>query len=98
MIDFGKRLKLLRKEKNLTQAQLASLIGVQSSIISFYEVGERLPSLDSIIKFASVFHVSTDYLLGVDRTNTVDVSGLSEEEVSVIRSMVEVLRNKNNYL
>ena len=64
MVEFGSRLRKLRKERNLTQEQLASLIGVKNSVISFYEVGERLPSPDVLRKLALALHVSTDYLLG----------------------------------
>ena len=54
MVEFGEKLRRLRKQKNLTQKQLASLIGVQNSIISFYELGDRIPSPEIIIKLASV--------------------------------------------
>jgi transcriptional regulator with XRE-family HTH domain len=63
MVEFGVRLKTLRKEIRLTQKQLASMIGVQHSVISFYEVGDRIPSVEIIIKLAAVLHVSSDYLL-----------------------------------
>lgn len=94
MVNFGKRLKELRKQHHLTQKQLATLIGVQNAIISFYEVGERNPSPEIIVKLASVFHVTTDYLMGVERKETVDVSGLSENDKALIRKMVERLSEK----
>ena len=94
MVDFGKRLRALRKQKNLTQAQLAAQIGVKNSIISFYEVGDRIPSPEIIVKLASVLHVSSDYLLGIERGDCIDVSGLNEDEKNVIRSMVDILREK----
>lgn len=67
MVEFGSRLRALRKQRNLTQKQLAALINTKNSIISFYENGERLPSPEVVIKLAAVLHVSTDYLLGVER-------------------------------
>ena len=45
MVDFANKLRQLRIEKGLTQAELASMIGVKHSVISFYEVGDRVPSL-----------------------------------------------------
>ena len=65
MVDFGKKLKELRINAKLTQAQLGELIGVTKSVISFYELQERSPSPDVLIKLSQVFHVSTDYLLGL---------------------------------
>ena len=97
MVEFGVRLKALRKEKRLTQKQLASMIGVQHSVISFYEVGDRIPSVEIIIKLAAVLHVSSDYLLGIEKKDTIDISGLSEEEKRLIRSMVNNIREKEEY-
>jgi transcriptional regulator with XRE-family HTH domain len=94
MVEFGKRLKKLRQQHNLTQKQLASLIGVQNAIISFYEVGERNPSPEIIVKLASVFHVTTDYLMGLERGECVDVSGLDENDKALIRKLVERLGEK----
>lgn len=95
MVEFGAKLKQLRKEKNLTQKQLASLIGVQNSVISFYEVGERVPSPEIIIKLATALHVSSDYLLGIEKNESVDVSGLDEHDKMLVRSLVDTLRSKN---
>ena len=93
MVEFGKKIRQLRKEKNLTQKQLASLIGVKNSVISFYEVGDRFPSPEVIRKLAIALHVSTDYLLGIEKNETVDVSGLDEKEKSLIRALVDTLRD-----
>ena len=93
MVEFGKKIRQLRKEKNLTQKQLAALIGVKNSVISFYEVGDRLPSPEVIRKLAIALHVSTDYLLGVEKNESIDVSGLDEKEKSLIRALVDTLRD-----
>lgn len=95
MVEFGNRLRELRKQKKLTQKQLAALIGVKNSIISFYEVGDRIPSPEIIIKLATVLHVSADYLLGIEKNETVDVSGLDAEDILLVRSIVDTLRKKN---
>ena len=91
-MDFGKKLKKLRTQAGLTQFQLGALIGVTKSVISFYELQERVPSPDVLIKLAGVFHVSTDYLLGLDKRESLDISGLSEEDVALLRTMVKRLR------
>lgn len=95
MVEFGDRLRNLRKENNLTQKELASLIGVQNSIISFYEVGDRAPSPQVIVKLASVLHVTTDYLLGIEKQESVIVSGLDEEDKKLVRTLIDTLRKKN---
>lgn len=96
MVEFGEKLRQLRKEKNLTQKQLAALIGVKDSVISFYEVGDRVPSPEVIRKLAIVLRVSADYLLGIEKNETIDVSGLDEKEKSLVRALVDTLRDKGS--
>ena len=95
MVEFGERLKKLRKQKGLTQKQLAELIGVKNSIISFYEVGDRIPSPEIIIKLSAVLNSSTDYLLGVEKGKNIDITGLDSDDEEVVRMVVEQLRRKN---
>lgn len=64
MVIFAERLKLARKEKRLTQRQLASKLGIVHSTIALYETGERKPDLEMLCKIADFFAVSTDWLLG----------------------------------
>ena len=97
MIDFGKRLKQLRTEKRLTQKQLAAMIGVQHSVISFYEVGDRIPSVEVIIRLTAALHVSSDYLLGIEKREVLDLSGLNAADKALLRTMADTLRRKEEY-
>lgn len=65
METFSERLKELRCEKNLSQAQLAKLTGLSKSAIAFWEVGARSPNAQAIIILARFFGVTSDYLLGL---------------------------------
>lgn len=93
-MDFGSKLKELRTHAGLTQAQLGKRIGVTKSVISFYEQQERSPSPDVLIKLSGIFHVSTDYLLGLQKTETIDVSDLDKEDIFLLRSMADRFRKK----
>ena len=62
-MDFGKRLKELRKQAGLTQKQLASQMNISKSVISYYEQNSRTPSPEVLKKIATIFHVSADFLL-----------------------------------
>lgn len=97
MVEFGKRLKELRLQKNLTQKQLGDMIGVKNSIISFYENGDRMPSPEVIRMLAYYLHVTSDYLMGIEKAPAVDVSGLTEKDVLLVRSLVDTLREKNKH-
>lgn len=94
LINMAERLKTLRIEKKLTQKQIANRIGLAISAVSSYESGTRYPSYDALIKLASIYHVSTDYLLGITSDRSLDVSGLTEQEIELISELVNVLKNK----
>ena len=57
-------LKELRIKNGYTQAELSSLLGVRQYNISDYEIGRIEPSIDILIKYANLFHVSIDYIVG----------------------------------
>jgi len=65
MVNFSERLKTLRRNSNLTQKQLADEIGSSERGIQNYEIEQRKPAYDVIIKLANYFNVPADYLLGV---------------------------------
>ena len=94
--DFGSKLKTLRLQAGLTQKQLAEQLGVTKSVVSFYELRERTPSPEVLIKLTSVFHVSADYLLGIEKNRTIDISGLDAEDEKIVQLLVERLRAKNS--
>lgn len=88
MVDFGNKLKALRLNAGLTQKQLAEQMKVTKSVISYYELQERYPSPESLIKLAAIFSVSTDYLLGIDKKETLDISNLSDTQVDTVRRVI----------
>lgn len=92
MVDFGSRLRMLRQAKKLTQKQLADQLLLTKSVISAYETDLRLPSYDILIKLSSIFSVTTDYLLGVNHAELVDISGLSEDDRLMILQLINRLR------
>ena len=87
---------MLRTGQSLTQQQLATRLGVQKSVVSYYESGERFPSADVLVNIAHIFHTTTDYLLDVERKRTIDVSDLSESDIAAVTSVIEALKNKND--
>ena len=91
---MGEKLKTLRTEMGLTQTQVANRVGVVVSAVSAYESGMRYPSYKVLIKLAALYHVSTDFLLGVSNTRSIDVSGLSEEDIAVLQKLSDTIRNK----
>lgn len=89
---FADNLKNLRNSKGLTQTQLAVRLGINKSIISAYENQLRFPSVDVLIKLSYEFNVSIEYLLGMKKGQTIDVTGLSEEQVLAITNLIKAFK------
>ena len=66
MPDFGTVFKNLRKDNNLTQAELAKKLGVAPSTVGMYERGQREPDFETLEKIANCFSVNMNTLLGKD--------------------------------
>ena len=94
MVDFGMTLRTLRRKEDMTQAELARKLDVTKSVISAYENGLRLPSYDILINISRIFHVSTDYLLGLERRQEIDLSGLTEEEITALLQLIHAMKRK----
>ncbi|MGX7071398.1 helix-turn-helix transcriptional regulator [Helcococcus kunzii] len=92
MID--ERIKELRRQLNLTQADLARILGISRSSVNAWEQGLTNPSIKYLIKLAKTFKTSTDYLLGLEETSTLDISDLEVKDAEMVYSMVNHLRNK----
>lgn len=67
-----KKLKELRKQFGMTQAELGSKVGVAKSTLSLYETGAHEPDIDTLMKLADIFGVSLDVLLDRKTEQTVD--------------------------
>lgn len=94
MVDsLGDKLKSLRKKKGLTQLQVANRIGMSKAVISSYEISNRTPPYDILIKLASLYNVSTDYLLGLENKRSVNVSGLTDKQIDTIMTLIETFKH-----
>lgn len=82
------KIKLLRENAGLSQKSLADKLGITRSSVNAWELGISVPSTQYIVELANLFKVSTDYLLDVDRSKAIDVSGLNEKEVKIILELI----------
>jgi len=95
---FATKLRQLRIAKHLLQDQVAALIGVNKSAISAYENELRQPSYAILVRLATLYRVSTDYLLGCTHGQTIDISGLTESEAAIVSELVASMTAKNQKL
>lgn len=96
---IGKRLKILRENRNLTQTRLGEEIGVVRSQVSMYESDERTPSPDVLVKIAKFFDCSLDYLFGLSDVKESAISYsktatvLSPEEEEKAKKVIEFIKS-----
>ena len=63
-MTLPERLKELRKEKHMTQAQLANVLGVAKGTVAMWEMGKRNPSLETLEQMSAVFDRTVSYIMG----------------------------------
>ena len=69
-MEIANRLKQLRIEANISQAEVAEALDISKTIISQYESGQRIPSLEKLVRLSRFYKTSLDYLVGnVDNKN-----------------------------
>lgn len=95
--NLGDKLKTLRVNNQLTRKQVAELIGVSVSTIGLYESNERLPSIPVLVKLASQYKTSVDYLLNIDTINksVLSLDGLTDKQIKALKMTAECFRNSN---
>ena len=92
---FSERIKQLRESLGSNQVEFGKRLNVSKQCISNWENSNILPSIDTLTKIAKTFSVSTDFLLGLSDQNTINVTGLSLKQVSLIQSLVDALKEIN---
>ncbi len=93
---LNKRLQMSRINCNLSREQVAELLNVSESLIGLYENASRQPSLDALMKLASIYKVSTDYLLGFEATGQdhLSLSGLTDSQKQALKLTAKCFRNQ----
>ena len=91
---LSKRIYELRMSFGWTQVQLAQKIGVTKQTVSNWENDNIQPSIDMLVNLSNIFNVTTDYLLGLTPTNSINVDGLPTEFVSHIVQIIDDYKEK----
>lgn len=88
----AERIKALREARGWTQAELARRLSITRNGVNSWEQGLSMPSPACLVDLAKLFSVSTDYLLGVERLDAVNVTGLNEEDIALLAQLADRLR------
>ena len=78
---LNKKIHQLRKEKGLSQEELASQLTVSRQAISKWELGESVPDTENVVQLSRIFGVSTDYLLNDEYESDKDIHAVKENNI-----------------
>lgn len=87
-MTLNENIKQLRIARNLSQVDLAKVLGVTKQSISNWENNNIQPSIDMLIRLAEFFSVSTDYLLGFEQRKYIEISGLTDQQLAHIVAII----------
>ena len=91
---LSESIRTLRQARNWTQVDLAKKLNVSKQSVSNWENDNILPSIEQLMKIADIFSVSTDYLLGRDSKQQLDVTGLSDKEIAHIQQIISDIKER----
>lgn len=78
----------------MTQSALAKKLNVTRSTVNAWEMGISVPSTALLVDMSKLFHISTDYLLGLNENVTLDISSLSDREIMILYELVEYFKSQ----
>ena len=90
------KLKTLRMKYNLSQKEVASMLGISPSVVSGYETGERTPSLENLLALSYLYKCSADYLLGKEQTKPsfiLDLDGLNDQQLQALSILINTMKH-----
>lgn len=85
---ISERIRQLRERVGFSQSQLAKKLDVTRSSVNAWEMGISAPTTQYVVAMAKLFHVSTDYLLGMESTLQFSMEGYTQEEIRLIFDMI----------
>lgn len=92
MYHLGIRLQQLRKQSKLSQAQVAKELGVSRCAVGAYERNIMTPGVEVFIKMAQLYHVSLDYLAGLENRKMITLDDIPEEKMKYVLIMLDLLK------
>lgn len=92
--DFGKRLKKLREESNLTQVDVARRLGVQVLTVKRYESNEQQPPVDKLQAMSLMYRTSLDYLRNLEKRKPLFICDLPKNKQKLVLDIIEAIRKE----
>ncbi len=91
---IGDRIRALREKAGYSQSDLARKLSVTRSSVNAWESGLSAPTAVYIVELAKLFRVTSDYLLGLDTTEVLNLDELTPEESRLLYGLLDYFRNR----
>lgn len=91
-MTLNENIRQLRLARNLSQVDLAKVLGVTKQSVSNWENNNIQPSIDMLIRLAQFFSVSTDCMLGLNHRKYVEISELTDSQLAHIAAIIDDIR------
>lgn len=91
----AEKIKGLRETRGWTQAELARRLGITRNGVNSWEQGLSVPSPACLVELAKIFSVSTDYLLGIEKLESINVTGLDARDIALLAEIADRLRERH---
>ena len=82
-------IKNLREDAGYSQSELARKLGISRSSVNAWEMGLSTPTTPYIVEIAKIFHISTDYLLGIEKHRSIVLDGYNNTQIELIYRLLK---------
>lgn len=97
MFDFGARIQQLRLKNNMSQEALGKKLNRSKTVICGYENNVRIPPLVVLVNMATIFNVSLDYLVGINKNEISSIDSLNEEQKQIVQSLIKEFKDDSKH-
>ena len=87
-MSFSELLKQCRKKQGVSQAELASRLGVTQQAVGKWESGKSSPDPSTVARIAELLNTTADYLLGLTASSSIVLDGYMQEEIELLYKLI----------
>ena len=96
ILSTSERIKELREKNGYTQAALADKLSVTRACVNAWEMGISSPSTENLVELTQIFHVTSDYILGISGSESIEIGQLKQDQKNVLYQLINLFSSEQN--
>lgn len=96
ILSTSERIKELREKNGYTQAALAAKLSVTRACVNAWEMGISSPSTENLVELTQIFHVTSDYILGISGSESIEIGQLKQDQKNVLYQLINLFSSEQN--